>query len=106
MKTAERVKNKSPGSVPADQGSTEANDVAPNHTEIVSRTGKPVKANWLRAFHVRSGLTAGEIVELIRPLYPSFDKTLLVKCENPEKYGIRLSQRAIRQLKEWEKKHV
>ena len=48
--------------------------------------------------------TAAEIVELIRPLCPGFDKPLLVKCENPEKYGIQLSQKAMRRLKEVEKR--
>ena len=54
---------------------------------------------------MRSGLTSAEIVELIRPLCPGFDKPLLVKCENPDKYGTQLSAKAVRLLKEWEKNH-
>ena len=94
-------KNKSPGLLEQDG----AKDVrhAKEHAERISKSRLSVKrANWLREFHVRSGLTSREIVELIRPLCPGFDKPLLVKCENPEKYGIQLCQRVIRRLKQWE----
>lgn len=76
------------------------------HEEMITRRKPNVKrANWLKEFHVRSGLTSAEIVELIRPLCPGFDKPLLVKCENPDKYGTQLSAKAVRLLKEWEKNH-
>lgn len=76
------------------------------HDEMITQAKKTVKrANWLKEFHVRSGLTSAEIVELIRPLCPGFDKPLLVKCENPDKYGTQLSAKAVRLLKEWEKNH-
>ncbi|MBR6030117.1 MAG: hypothetical protein IKP40_13620 [Clostridia bacterium] len=71
------------------------------HDEMIPQAKKTVKrANWLKEFHVQSGLSSAEIVELIRPLFPGFDKPLLVKCENPDKYGIQLSQKAMRRLKE------
>lgn len=92
---------KSPGLLEQDG----ANDVrhTKEHDEMITQAKKTVKrANWLREFHVRSGMTSAEIVELIRPLCPGFDKPLLVKCENPDKYGVQLSGKAIRRLKEYE----
>ena len=71
------------------------------HDEMIPQAKKTVKrANWLKDFHVRKGLKAGEIVEAIRPLCSGFDKTLLTKCENPDRYGIQLSQKAMNALKE------
>lgn len=77
------------------------------HEERIPHGGATVKrrANWLKDFHVRSKLTSAEIVELVRPLCKGFDKPLLAKCENPEKYGVQISNKVIRYLKEWEKKH-
>lgn len=77
------------------------------HDEIITPNRQAVKprANWLREFHVRSGLKSAEIIELIRPLCPGFDKTLLAKCENPDRYGIQISQKVIKHLKGWEKEH-
>ena len=76
------------------------------HDVIISRVTRSVKrANWLKDFHTRNGLKSTEMVELIRPLCPGFDKQLLSKAENPEKYGVQLSQRVIKRLKEWEETH-
>ena len=72
------------------------------NTEIIPQTKRPVKANWLRDYRARRNLSAGEIVELVRPLCPGFDRTLLTKCEHPERYGIQLSPRVINRLKHLE----
>ena len=69
------------------------------HDEILSRTGKSVKTDWLTDFRVRHQLKGTEIVEAIRSLYPGFDKSLLSKVSSPEKYGICLAPEAIRLLK-------
>lgn len=71
----------------------------------VTRSVKSKRANWLKDFHTRNGLKSTEMVELIRSLCPGFDKQLLSKAENPEKYGVQLSQRVIKRLKEWEETH-
>lgn len=73
------------------------------HDEMITQAKKTVKrANWLKEFHVRSGLTSAEIVELIRHLCPGFDRSLLTKCADPERYGVQLSRRVINQLKRLE----
>ena len=70
------------------------------HDESIPQPKQTVKrANWLKAFHVRTDLTSAEIVETIRLLFPGFDKSLLSKCESPERYGIQLTQRAMHLLK-------
>ena len=68
------------------------------HEEILSRTGKSVKTDWLTDFRVQHHLKGTEIVEAIRSLFPGFDKTLLCKAGSPEKYGIILSPEAVRLL--------
>ncbi len=75
----------------------------PHHsTEMIPQARRPVKANWLRDYRARCDLSAGEIVELIRSLCPGFDRTLLTKCSDPERYGVQLSRRVINQLKRME----
>lgn len=64
------------------------------HDEILSRTGKSVKTDWLTDFRVRHQLKGTEIVEAIRSLYPGFDKSLLSKVSSPEKYGVCLTPEA------------
>ena len=103
---AEKPKNKSPDL--REQDGAARPDQSQEHAEMIPQASGAVKrANWLREFHVRSGLKSAELVELIRPLCPGFDKSLLVKCENPDRYGVQLSQRVIRLLKKHEEeKHA
>ena len=69
-------------------------------TEILSQNGQSVnQANWLHDFRARHPKIKGtEIVEAIRLSFPGFDKTLLSKCLNPEKYGVKLTPEAMNQL--------
>lgn len=99
MNVTDRPKKKGPGL--REQDGAEKKVCATEHGKIIPRTKGTVKrANWLKDFHVRKGLKSTEIVETIRPLFPGFDKTLLSKCENPDLYGIQLSQKAMMRLKE------
>ena len=87
------------GLLEQDRAETGVHEV--KHGKIIPRTSRTVKrANWLKDFHVRKGLKGSEIVETIRPFCPGFDKMLLSKCENPDRYGIQLSQRAMKALKD------
>ena len=71
------------------------------HDEILSQKEASVNtANWLKDFRASHPKLQGtEIVEAVRILFPGFDKTLLSKCMNPEKYGIQLSQEVMERLK-------
>ena len=91
-----RPKNKGPGLLQQDGA---MNVQEKKHDEMIALPNRSVKANWLRDFHVQSGMKSAEIVELIRPSFPGFDKSLLAKCENPEKYGVQLSRKAMNLLK-------
>lgn len=50
--------------------------------------------HWLRELRLLYGVKATEMVEVIRAVYPAYDKALHSKCEQPEKYGITLSTEA------------
>lgn len=71
------------------------------HDKILSQNRASVNmANWLKDFRAaHPKLQGNEIVEAVRILFPGFDKTLLSKCMNPEKYGIQLSQEVMERLK-------
>lgn len=95
----EQLKNIGPDLLEQDGAETKV--CATEHDEIIPQAKKIVKrANWLKDFHVQKGLKSSEIVETIRPLCPGFDKPLLAKCENPDRYGIQLSQKAMKLLKD------
>lgn len=99
MNVTDRLKKNGPGLL--EQDGAEKKVHTAEHAEIIPRTKKTVKrTNWLKDFHMRKRLKPGEIVETVRLLFPGFDKPLLSKCENPERYGVQLSQKAIRLLKD------
>ena len=69
------------------------------HDKTLSQKTDSVKANWLEDFRARHPEIKGtEIVEAIRLSFPGFDKTMLSKCMNPEKYGVKLTKEAMNQL--------
>lgn len=69
------------------------------HDTILSQNFNSVKTNWLEDFRVRHPDIKGtEIVETVRLLFSGFDKTLLSKCMNPGKYGIKLTPEAMKIL--------
>lgn len=44
----------------------------------------------LRDLRLRHSLPAKEMVDVVRAIYPKFDKPLLSKCENGSVYGVQL----------------
>lgn len=44
----------------------------------------------LRSLRQKKNISAKDIIELVRSMFPGFDKTLHSKCENGDKYGITL----------------
>ena len=54
----------------------------------------------VKEFRQERGLSAGEMVAVVRENYPGYDKYIHSKVENPEKYGIRLVSDAERLLEE------
>ena len=57
-------------------------------TAIVSREEIAVKTNALKDAVATAHLTPKQVVEVVRSLFPSFDKSMLSKCMKPEKYGV------------------
>lgn len=65
------------------------NDPKANYpTAIVSSTETAVKTGALKDAVATANLSPKQVVEIVRPLFPSFDKSMLSKCMKPEKYGV------------------
>lgn len=54
--------------------------------------------NELRDLRVRCQLPVKDMVEVVRTLYPKFDKTVQSKCENGSAYGVSLRPDALEAL--------
>ena len=52
----------------------------------------------LRALRLAKNIPVKEMVEVIRPLYPKYDKTVQSKCENGNSYGVQLRPDAMAAL--------
>lgn len=55
--------------------------------------------NELRNLRIELGLPAKEIVEIVRTIYPKYDKTMQSKCERGEEYGVVLQPDAMSALR-------
>ncbi len=87
------IVNKKPGLLEQNRA------IGNKHDNTLTQKDDSVKANWLWDFRVRhQDIKCTEIADAIRLLFPGFDKTLLSKCMNPEKYGIALMPEAMQQL--------
>ena len=49
----------------------------------------------LRKLRTEFNIPAKDIVDVIKRTYPSFDRTMLSKCENGAAYGVKLSKEAL-----------
>ena len=49
----------------------------------------------LRELRINRQLPAKEMVEVVRDIYPKYDKTLQSKCERGDEYGIQIKTRAM-----------
>lgn len=65
------------------------NDPKANNLDAsISTIESAVKENELRMVIDTAHLSPKQVVECVRALFPSFDKTMLSKCMKPEKYGV------------------
>ena len=60
---------------------------AKNHTRILQAFDAAVKVHDLKSALGMLEMKPQDTVELMRGMFPSFDKTVLSKCNKPEKYG-------------------
>lgn len=51
--------------------------------------------NELKNLRLMSGVKASQMVEVVRELYPKYDKTIQSKCERAGEYGISIQPDAI-----------
>lgn len=54
--------------------------------------------NHQRDLRLHSGLRMDSLAEIVKEVHPNFDKSLLSKCENPEKYGVKLDYQTFKHL--------
>ena len=54
--------------------------------------------NELKALRVQKKIPAKDMVEVVRKIYPKYDKTVQSKCENSELYGTQLAPDAMAAL--------
>lgn len=55
-------------------------------------------SNRLRELRLSSEATPQEMVDIVRVMYPKYDRTLQSKCEHTEDYGVELTYSAFRKL--------
>lgn len=65
---------------------------AKNHDFSISANSDFVKPENLdlQAFRTEKGLMAKDVVEVVKGIYPKYDKVIHSKCEHGDEYGIRL----------------
>lgn len=61
----------------------------------VDRSVKPEYENALQALRLSRSLPAKDMVEVVRAIYPKYDKTIQSKCERGAQYGIQLRKDAM-----------
>lgn len=52
----------------------------------------------LRALRTTKNIPVKDMVEVVKPLYPKYDKTVQSKCENGDAYGVQLRDDAMEAL--------
>lgn len=70
-----------------------------NHEAIISDMALVCQTEHLREI-VGGKISPKEIVKTLKPLYPSFDKSMLSKCMNTARYGIVLHRNGMSALLE------
>lgn len=64
-------------------------------SSIVSHNSEDVKTEPLRELRISKAISANEMVEVVRELFPKYDKTLQSKCERSSEYGVRIRPEAM-----------
>lgn len=54
--------------------------------------------NELKKLRITTGVPAKTMVEIVKGIYPKYDKTCQSKCENTQDYGVMLAPDAMRLL--------
>lgn len=61
----------------------------------ISQKTAEVNSNSLRALRLEKNIPPKEIVEVVREMFPKYDKMLQSKCEHSDTYGIELRKEAM-----------
>ncbi len=64
-------------------------------TNIVPHKPQDVKTEPLRELRICKQISAKEMVEVVRAIFPKYDKMLQSKCERSSEYGVRIRPEAM-----------
>ena len=64
-------------------------------SSIVSQNSEDVKSEPLRKLRISKASPAMEMVDVVRGIFPKYDKTLQSKCERSSEYGVRIRPEAM-----------
>lgn len=67
-------------------------------TDSIPNPPEGVKPNALRDLRLKSCASVRDMVEIVRGIYPKYDKTLQSKCEHSDEYGVELRPDAMNAL--------
>ena len=62
---------------------------------IVAQNSEDVKTEPLRKLRISKAIPAKEMVEVVRGIFPKYDKMLQSKCERSSEYGVRIRPEAM-----------
>lgn len=62
---------------------------------IVSQKSEDVKTEPLRELRISKAIPAKEMVDVVRAIFPKYDKMLQSKCERSSEYGVRIRPEAM-----------
>ncbi len=82
------------------KGLPRGNEESPNNggsstSTIISQKSDDVKPEPLRELRISKSIPGNDLVDVVRVLFPKYDKTLQSKCERSDEYGVRIRPEAM-----------
>lgn len=81
-------------------GPSETQEDKKSSDDIIPHKAEKIKSFSLKDFRCDNNLSIKSVVKAVRVIYPKYDKSLQVKCEHGEEYGIELRADAVEALLE------
>ncbi len=71
------------------------NDGGSSTSTIISQKSDDVKPEPLRELRISKSIPGKDMVDLVRTIFPKYDKMLQSKCERSNEYGVRIRPEAM-----------
>ena len=85
---------------PMNSDPTTSSEIADTLAQIPVLVKGRTRSEELRHLHFSCNVPARELVSTVQTIFPKFDKTVLSKAENADKYGVEIGREAMKLL--WE----